>query len=250
MVSKQIDAALNKAAKKVAGTLTAIVETAAEELRTATAAVEASASQMKAMSMSYRDALQSSPPSSAAGVATMDMRVRAREGIQSRQVLIDARAQSQGIHPGESNPELVAAVNSALCDMDDPPGHKFISTRQLNNGGVLLELDSEEAAGWLGSLVTKASFLGHFALEAVIKERSFPLVVQFVPLYFKPEKESDLHQVEADNNLPTGSFLQVRWIKPVHRWAVGQTCGHVMAVLDKPNVANKILTGGLIVCQK
>jgi len=77
-------------------------------------------------------------------------------------------------------------MNKALGDMDDPPHHRIISARQFNNGGVLLELDSNNAAIWHGDPLKWASFLGCFAPEAIVKTRSHPLIVQFVPLYFKP----------------------------------------------------------------
>ena len=90
--------------------------------------------------------------------------------------------------------------------MDDPPHHRFISARQLNNSGVLLELDSQEAAVWQGKPLKWASFLGCFSPEAAVKMRSYPVIVQFVPLYFKLEGEADLKTVEADNKLPTGAL--------------------------------------------
>ena len=84
----------------------------------------------------------------------------------------------------------------------------------------------------------------------MVKEQAFPLVVQFVPLHFRPEKTMELRQLEKDNDLPENSILWARWIKPAHRRTVDQTCSHAIFTLSKPETANTILTGGLIICQK
>ena len=60
--------------------------------------------------------------------------------------------------------------------------------------------------------MTRASFLNQFALNASFKEQAFPIVVQFIPLHFKPDKAPEIHQVEKDNGLPDGSLLQAHWI--------------------------------------
>jgi len=141
-------------------------------------------------------------------------------------------------------------MNKVLGDMDDPPHHCFVSARWLNNSRVLLELDSKEAAIWQGDLLKWASFLGHFAPEATVKMRSYLLIIQFVPLYFKPEGEADLKTVEADNKLPAGVIWWAHWIKPAYRWALEQTCSHVMLTLSMPEVVNIMLTNGLVIFQK
>ena len=40
-----------------------------------------------------------------------------------------------------------------------------------------------------------ASFLSHFAPNASVKEWAFSLVVQFVPLYFKLDKERERERI-------------------------------------------------------
>ena len=50
-----------------------------------------------------------------------------------------------------------------------------VSARRLGNGGVLLEMDSQSAAGWLNVPATRPSFLNRFAPNTSVKERAFPL---------------------------------------------------------------------------
>ena len=99
-------------------------------------------------------------------------------------MLIDASAPNQPLHQAANNPQLVSLANDVLRGMDDPPTHHFVGARQLNNGGLLLEMDSEEATAWFGGPHNKATFLSWFAPDAAFKSRTYSLVVQFVPLHF------------------------------------------------------------------
>ena len=125
--------------------------------------------QIAATTVSYRDVLKNTAASPAAGAATLDARVRAWEGVKARQVLIDASAPNQPLHQAASNQQLVSLANNALCGMEDPPPHCFVGARRLNNGGLLLEMDSEEAAAWISGPHVKASFLHRFVPNATFK---------------------------------------------------------------------------------
>ncbi len=249
-VENEIKLLVEGAAKKASDSITEATKAALEEIKAASAALTVSSAQIKATATSYSDALKSAQASPATSKDTLDARVRAREGIKSRQLLVDVISPGQDTLAGASNTELVEAANKALRDLDEPPHHRFVSARRLNNGGILLELDSEEAMAWLSDPLQRASFLGRFAPEASVKTRAFPLIVQFVPLYFKPEMEAELRAIEADNKLATGAVLRARWVKPAYRRALEQTCGHIILTLSTPETANSILTNGLVICQK
>src|SRR6266481_7434801 len=88
-------------------------------------------------------------PSPVAGTAILDSWVQAREGIKTQQVLIDMKGLGQGPLPRDSNTTLVEAGNKTIQGMDSAKGHCFVSMRWLNNRGILLELDSDGAMGWL-----------------------------------------------------------------------------------------------------
>src|SRR6266481_1637942 len=249
-VENEIKSLVEGVAKKASDSITEAMKAALEEIKVASAALTVSSAQIKATATSYSDALKSAQASPATSKDTLDARVRAREGIKSRQLLVDVISLGQDMLAGASNPELVEAANKALRDLDEPPHHRFVSARQLNNGSILLELDSEEAMAWLSDPLQRASFLGCFAPEASVKTRAFPLIVQFVPLYFKPEKEAELRAIEAYNKLATGAVLRARWVKPAYQCVLEQTCGHIILTLSTPETANLILTNGLVICQK
>ena len=172
-VGNWINNLMDSVAQKAMVCLAAAMEMAVAGLQFMVSSIITSASQILATISSYRNTLKNPPPNQVPGVATLDIRVRAREGIKSQQVPIDARGHRQGILQGTSNVSQVQAANNALNDLEDQTGQCFVSARQLSNGGVLLEIASEAVASWLSNPRTRASFLGHFAPDATIKDRTF-----------------------------------------------------------------------------
>ena len=106
-------------------------------------------------------------------------------------------------------------------------------------------MDSEATASWLSQPDNRANFLGRFTLP-----HTYSLVVQFVPLQFRPDDEARLCDIEETNAFPRNAILRACWIKPAYRRAPDQTCGHVLAVMTRPGDANSMLTNGLVICQK
>ena len=111
-------------------------------------------------------------------------------------------------------------------------------------------MNSEEAATWINSPDNKTPFLSQFALDAALKPETYSLVVQFVPLHFRPNSDSSLQEVEEANQLPKNAILRAHWNKPAYHQAPEQTCGHVLIVMTKPADANVILTNRLVIFQK
>ena len=109
-----------------------------------------------------------------------------------RQLLINARVLGCEPLAEVSNTDLVHSANGALEGLDSCVGHKVVSTRRLNNGGILLEMNSDAVSEWINSPDNRAFFLERFAPVATVKERAFLLVVQFVPLHFRPDKDREV----------------------------------------------------------
>ena len=108
----------------------------------------------------------------------------------------------QPLHQAASNQQLVSLANDALRGMEDPLLHRFVGARRLKNGGLLLKMDSEEAAACISGPHIKASFLHRFVPNATFKSRTYSLVVQFMPLHFRPDHVDELHALEELNKLP------------------------------------------------
>jgi len=102
---------------------------------------------------------------------------------------VDAPSPDKDSQQGVSNVGLVEAVNAALSGMEGPTVSPIRHCQtDWSNWGDRAGMDSEEAAGWFNNHLSGLPFLGGFAPGAAIKVRTFLLVVQFIPLHFKPER--------------------------------------------------------------
>ena len=99
---------------------------------------------------------------------------------------------------------------------------QFTGARKLCNGGVIYEMGTTEAAHWLQSSTNMTKSLQVFSATSVIKQRAHPLVVEYIPLTFKPDDRNHLGEIERENRLEAEGILNARWIKPTHRRTQGQ----------------------------
>ena len=212
--------------------------------------------QLNKMMTTYRDTVkgvlappQPMPPAMVT-IATLNVRVHAREGVKQRQVLVNAAELGTQILGDLDNPGLAKKANEALCTIDTEATHTVVSARRLNNGGVLFELNSEEAAAWINEAQHQIQFTAVLAPNVRIKTRVFPLVIQFIPLHFGPDRDNELRNIKGTNRLPHGAIDRAKWLKLVNQRLPSQMCGHALITFKRPEVAHMVLTNGLIVCQK
>ena len=211
---------------------------------------------------SYKDVLANAaprrPPGHVAPVhpPALAPRLQAREGVRARQVLIDiddCTGPEAAALSASSVADLKRRLDKALhgCGDDGAPvPYKARAVTRLKNGGILMELESDEAVEWFAHSDIRKKFAAGLHPEATIKLRNYHVVVQFVPLSFKPDKDDSLWEVEESNGMKTGDIQRARWIKPISRRLPAQTCGHVILLFHSPDTANEALAHGLFICQK
>src|SRR5271156_4908801 len=130
-------------------------------------------------------------PRSGAGSNPIDHDYAAREALKRRRVLIDGvegvRSAAGGLSPKEIVQKANIALTAARIDTEglgvelevDP---KAVAARVLENGGVVLELETEEAAAWVLDSVVRKSFESNFGGSARLVDKSFQVVVCFLPV--------------------------------------------------------------------
>ena len=101
---------------------------------------------------------------------------------------------------------------------------------------------------WFNDKAVRGRFLGNIHLGAFIKPQVFNVVMQFVPLMFRLEKDTDLRELEQVNGLEDRAMMKVRWIKPAARWSPSQTYGHMILLFSSPVTANDTLAYSLFIC--
>ncbi|KAG2153358.1 hypothetical protein DEU56DRAFT_726959 [Suillus clintonianus] len=177
----------------------------------------------------------------------------AKSEAHARQILIDRRS------PLYSNTlrdlteaQLVAKATLAieLMTKDDnniPEGMVFLSARRLPHGGALYELNSAESARWFDNPANRSKFLEHFGIEVMIKDRSYHVIVENVPISFIPDNYAALAEVEKKAGLKPKAIIKARYIKPIARRNPGQRTAHVIFTFSAKEGANQAIRFGLSV---
>ncbi|KAJ8587189.1 hypothetical protein M405DRAFT_742214, partial [Rhizopogon salebrosus TDB-379] len=100
---------------------------------------------------------------------------------------------------------------------DSTPDGNVKAVQLLRNGGLIVELDSENLAKWIRSPKGRAALEEHLGPTVSLRDRQYPIVIQYLPIRTKIEQDGFLRQVEKDNSLPIDSLSAIRWIKPPQR---------------------------------
>jgi hypothetical protein len=176
----------------------------------------------------------------------------AKARARAKQILIDTDPQGEQDTLGKlTEQELVAKANEAVSNLEEDhelASITFIGAKKLANGGIVFDLDTEEAAKWIQA--NKITFLSKFSGTATIKNRALAVIVEYVPLSHSPDALAEMRKIERDSKLPTGSLLATRWIKPIHRRTAGQKSAHVIAKFATTEAANQSIRDGLIIAGK
>ncbi|KAG1818916.1 hypothetical protein EV424DRAFT_1323538, partial [Suillus variegatus] len=99
---------------------------------------------------------------------------------------------------------------------DIPEKADFTSVRKLKRGGALFEVDSPDTKLWLNTPSNGKAFAQEFG-DTTIKDRTFQVIAEYVPISFNHESSSDLREIEERSNLSPGTMVKAKWIKPVAR---------------------------------
>ncbi|EDR12593.1 uncharacterized protein LACBIDRAFT_323169 [Laccaria bicolor S238N-H82] len=122
---------------------------------------------------------------------------------------------------------------------------------KLQNGGILVEMVTDDGAAWLASKANAEAFLQELGeKEASFKTRSFNVIAYYVPLNLDDNSEKDRGEIEEMNNIPKGTLTKLRWIKPPARRRPDQCFAHVIATFSDAESANRAIVNGLSICHK
>jgi hypothetical protein len=170
----------------------------------------------------------------------------------AKQILIDTDPQGEKDTLGElTEQELVAKANEAISKLEEDhnlASIAFIGAKKLANGGIVFDLDTEEAVRWIQA--NKNVFISKFSGTATIKDRALTVIVEYIPLSHSPEALAEMRRIERDSKLPGGSLLVTHWIKPIHRRTVGQRSPHTIAKFATTEAANRSIRDRLIIARK
>jgi hypothetical protein len=143
---------------------------------------------------------------------------------------------------------IVALDLMGLQAEDKPEGTRFVGVSKLNGaGGVMYEMDSEEAAEWLkGGNVMKA-FIAKMGSTADYKAQTYEVVVDWVPTTLDVGQMGALELIEQASGLQAATIREARWIKPVHLRTPGQKTALAIFGFSTREGANHAIGFGLFV---
>ncbi|KAG0692195.1 hypothetical protein DFH29DRAFT_818025, partial [Suillus ampliporus] len=112
---------------------------------------------------------------------------------------------------------------------------------QMHNGGLMAELDSEEMVQGLKDNTIRKRFLQALNFTVTFKDRTFALVVQYVPVNLLIERPGLLRLIEGKNRLDNNSLISMRWIKPPHKRPPRQLMAFALLQVNDTDIANNLI---------
>ncbi|KAG2739811.1 hypothetical protein P692DRAFT_201661418, partial [Suillus brevipes Sb2] len=124
------------------------------------------------------------------------------------------------------------------------------SARRLPHGGILYELNSKSAAEWFNTPANRSNFLEHFASNVTIKERSFHVLMENVPVTFVPDNPAAIADIENKAGFKSRTISKARFIKPIARRQPNQRTAHTIITFSSKANANQAIKDGLVIAGK
>ena len=199
--------------------------------------------------MSYRDAILAKPANP--NRTSADPKVLSSVDKKARQILVSFSSAEDNATINTSLQELKDKANKIMDDIEDGlcPGEvRAESITRTRDGSLLLLINTKEGADWLREPGVIDNFIECFAAGASFRDRSYHVLLRWVPITLDPTNRTHLREIEEVNNLPEHSIHRMRWIKPTTRRRAGQTRAHAILTLNSVEVANRAIKDGLEVC--
>ncbi|KAG2343433.1 hypothetical protein BDR05DRAFT_841070, partial [Suillus weaverae] len=115
------------------------------------------------------------------------------------------------------------------------------SARKLPYGGILYELNAPTSAEWINIPTNRSTFLNHFGTDIIIKDHTFHLLLENVPISFDPNSQIALAEMEHKGGLRRDDVAKAHYIKPIARCNPNQRTAHVALTLKSKNATNQII---------
>lgn len=188
----------------------------------------------------------------AAALGSVHYSIVAKGQLQEKQVLVEKApgVESNGLKDLTER-MLIEKAKLALDRMgrgaeDRPEGMEFVAATKLRNGGVVYDMSSVEAARWLRKDDVKRSFLQGYDSQAIIKNRIYLVVAEFVPCSLGDPMDARA-VIEGGGKLRTGEVVHAKWIKNPIRRKPGQQSAHLIVGCGTREGANLIIKDGLVI---
>lgn len=219
------------------------VQTSVEKLTTQ---VADSASLKPSYATALQSGVQQHPTET--GPQNQHIQQMAREAMKERQVLIDFLPNSPLAAGKSSHAQLVERIRKALATLPKEDDNELImkAVSQFKQGGMIIEFTSKEAANYIrNNNAIKEQFLKDLDPDTSLKERTYPIVIPFMPIAFDPTSQLNREALEDENGWKKDSILTAHWIKPVEKRTSTQQVAHILITLTDSMAANTAIRDGI-----
>ncbi|KAG1866693.1 hypothetical protein F4604DRAFT_1927966 [Suillus subluteus] len=163
--------------------------------------------------------------------------------IRAREILLEPQAGNTLFPPNTTNPDIAKKLKEALTNIrtDTTLPGDIRSVTSLCNGGIVIELETEWLAAWLGSTTGRALLEGQFDSTVSFRIRTFSIVLEYLSIHMQIEQEGFLRKIEQENQLPSNTLTSIRWIKPPLRRTQEQWKAFALLQVSMAPTTNNIL---------
>lgn len=175
--------------------------------------------------------------------------------IPKRQILVEGpKGEDISGLEGLTEKQLTAKASEAIRmikeegNLEVPEGITFMGAVRLRRGGVVYRLNSVEATEWLQG-EAKLPFIEKMGGLVTIKDRTYTVLVNFVPVTFDPTP-ANIRVLELSNHLSVGSIINARFIKPAGLRRPGQNVATMYIDFKTPQAADLVISQKMFIENK
>jgi hypothetical protein len=71
-----------------------------------------------------------------------------------------------------------------------------------------------------------------------------------VPLTLNPDSQANIEEIQETNDIPSDAIIGAKWAKAPERRSPSQSCGHLIISFSDPDIANRAILNGIVICNK
>ncbi|KAG0694060.1 hypothetical protein DFH29DRAFT_1006673 [Suillus ampliporus] len=113
-----------------------------------------------------------------------------RAAIKEHQILFEPAIGRKFYEPNNNSMDIIKKFKQALSTVqtEDSPNLQIKASTHLQNGGLIIELTTAEAANWICMPVNREKIISALDLPATIKEHQFSIIILFLPSHLKHQR--------------------------------------------------------------
>ncbi|OJA15712.1 hypothetical protein AZE42_12979, partial [Rhizopogon vesiculosus] len=172
-----------------------------------------------------------------------------RAALRARQITLNPPPGGH-IFPKETlHADIVKKLREAISTIHNAttPAGAIRCVHVFPNGSITIEMDNENIATWIRTTSTRTALTNQLGQSIVLRDLSYPVILQYLPTYLQIEREGFLRAVEEENGIDTHSLDSIRWIKPLNRRSHDQRKAFTLLQVTDIIIANNIIKDGICI---